>query len=65
MLDDAIYWTGVIVLACGALVMVCVAVGYTLDLMWRKRRAIYSWNYFSEALRHYREIKPYKGKGDW
>lgn len=62
MLDDAIYWTGVIVWACGAAVAV---IRFTLSQMWRAKRAIYSWNYFSAAIRHYGEIKPYKGDGDW
>lgn len=60
MIDDAIYWTGVIVWTCGAVVAVVAMIRFTLNQMWRAKRAIYSWNYFNAAIRHYREIEPYK-----
>jgi hypothetical protein len=66
MIDAAIYWTGAIVLICVVLLGLCALVRFTLNRMIQAVRAAYSFDYLSDALKHYKTIKPYKIEGkEW
>jgi hypothetical protein len=64
LMTAAFYWTGVVVWACGALIVVCWLVGGTLNLMWQRFRTTRDWMWFRAAVTNYEKINPRKRKDD-